>query len=119
MISALRFNECQAALKFTLRGLSQLMPKRVIGCTNTGAAKYRKDIADLSPDVLLVEEAGEILESHVIMALSSSTTQMYSHRRSQVMAVVLILCTGTDHIFQATATKSEQLCTDGGKRRRL
>ena len=75
-VTGKRFNECQTALKFTLRGSSQLMPKRIIGCTTTGAAKYRKDIADLSPDVLLVEEAGEILESDVITALSSSTTQM-------------------------------------------
>ena len=71
-----RFNECQAVLKSKTRGLLSLMQTRIIGCTTTGAAKYREDIADFSPDVLLVEEAGEILESHVITAMSSSTTQM-------------------------------------------
>ena len=70
-----RFNKCQAVLKSKTRWLS-LMQTRIIGCTTTGAAKYREDIADFSPDVLLVEEAGEILESHVITAMSSSTTQM-------------------------------------------
>ena len=71
-----RFNNCQDGLKSKLRGYLQLTGKRIIGCTTTGAAKYMEDITDISPDVLLVEEAGEILESHVITALSSSTTHM-------------------------------------------
>ncbi|KAL4068441.1 P-loop containing nucleoside triphosphate hydrolase protein [Scleroderma yunnanense] len=54
----------------------QLKTKRIIGCTTTGAAKYTEDLRAVSPGVLLVEEAGEILESHVITALSGSTTQM-------------------------------------------
>ncbi|KAJ7791646.1 P-loop containing nucleoside triphosphate hydrolase protein [Mycena olivaceomarginata] len=39
-------------------------------------AKYTKDIQAASPQVLIVEEAGEILESHVITALGSDTRQM-------------------------------------------
>lgn len=71
-----RFSECQDALKSKLRGYLPLTGKRIIGCTTTGAAKYMEDITDISPDVLLVEEAGEILECHVITALSSSITHM-------------------------------------------
>ena len=53
-----------------------LKEKRIIGCTTTGAAKYAEDLAGVSPDVLLVEEAGEILESHILTALSEQTKQM-------------------------------------------
>ena len=53
-----------------------LKQKRIIGCTTTGAAKYTEDLAAVSPDVLLVEEAGEILESHILTALGANTKQM-------------------------------------------
>lgn len=53
-----------------------LRSKRIIGCTTTAAAKYRDDIQAASPGVLLVEEAGEILESHIISALGSETSQL-------------------------------------------
>ncbi|KAG6328790.1 hypothetical protein ID866_10299, partial [Astraeus odoratus] len=72
------YNGCQDEVnrKFGESLVVQLKTKRIIGCTTTGAAKYTEDLRAVAPDVLLVEEAGEILESHVITALSSSTTQM-------------------------------------------
>ncbi|KAI6040717.1 P-loop containing nucleoside triphosphate hydrolase protein [Pisolithus marmoratus] len=62
--------------KFGQALVEQLRTKRIIGCTTTGAAKFAEDIRAASPDVLLVEEAGEILESHVVTALSHTTSQM-------------------------------------------
>lgn len=56
--------------------IALLKSKRIIGCTTTGAAKFTEALKVVSPDVLLVEEAGEILESHVITALGPSTKQM-------------------------------------------
>ncbi|KAF5345153.1 hypothetical protein D9758_009721 [Tetrapyrgos nigripes] len=53
-----------------------LRSKRVIGCTTTAAAKYCEDIQAAPPDIVLVEEAGEILESHIVTALGSSTKQL-------------------------------------------
>ncbi|KND87314.1 NFX1-type zinc finger-containing protein 1 [Tolypocladium ophioglossoides CBS 100239] len=50
--------------------------KRVIGCTTTAAAMYQSIIKSAEPDVVLVEEAGEILEAHVITALSPSVKQL-------------------------------------------
>ncbi|KAI6121074.1 hypothetical protein F5141DRAFT_1200869 [Pisolithus sp. B1] len=72
------YNHCQDDLSrnFGKALIEQLKSKRIIGCTTTGAAKFAEDIKAASPDVLLVEEAGEILESHVITALSSTTSQM-------------------------------------------
>ena len=53
-----------------------LRSKRIVGCTTTAAAKYGDEIRTFNPDVLLVEEAGEILESHILTALGPKTSQM-------------------------------------------
>ncbi|KAK0705676.1 P-loop containing nucleoside triphosphate hydrolase protein [Lasiosphaeris hirsuta] len=50
--------------------------KRIVGCTTTGAAKYSRLIRAAKPDVVLVEEAGEILESHVLTALVPTVKQL-------------------------------------------
>ena len=53
-----------------------LLSKRIIGCTTTAAAKYATDIQAASPQILLVEEAGEILESHILTAMTPATQQL-------------------------------------------
>ncbi|KAH0495908.1 hypothetical protein TgHK011_009433 [Trichoderma gracile] len=50
--------------------------KRVIGCTTTGAAMYQSIIRAASPDIVLVEEAAEILEAHIITSLGPSVKQL-------------------------------------------
>jgi hypothetical protein len=47
--------------------------KRVIGCTTTGAAGYHELLEDIGASVVIVEEAGEILESHTLTALQRHT----------------------------------------------
>ena len=71
-------NECQNDLEqaFSHKTTSILASKRVIGCTTTAAAKYTQELQAASPGVLLVEEAGEILESHVLTALGAKTNQL-------------------------------------------
>ncbi|KAK7054631.1 hypothetical protein VNI00_003094 [Paramarasmius palmivorus] len=49
---------------------------RIIGCTTTAAAKYSEQIHKASPQVLLVEEAGEILETHILTAMNPETEQL-------------------------------------------
>ncbi|VDC00511.1 unnamed protein product [Peniophora sp. CBMAI 1063] len=73
-----RYNEAVARLKIKLdeRDLAILRSKRIIACTTTGAAMYTDILQAAEPDVLLVEEAGEILESHVLTALGKSTQHM-------------------------------------------
>ncbi len=61
------FNEKYAAI---------IKDKRIIGCTTTAAAKYSREVQIASPDIILVEEAGEILESHVITAMGPETKQL-------------------------------------------
>lgn len=53
-----------------------MQEKRIIACTTTAAAKYRIDIRAARPGILLVEEAGEILESHILTAMGSSVKQL-------------------------------------------
>ncbi|KAK0501724.1 P-loop containing nucleoside triphosphate hydrolase protein [Armillaria luteobubalina] len=64
------------SLKFRERDSFVLRSKRIIGCTTTAAAKYGIAIQSATPDVVLVEEAGEILESHVVTALGTAAKQL-------------------------------------------
>jgi hypothetical protein len=61
---------------FSEKDRSVIKQKRIIGCTTTAAAKYVQVLQPISPGVLLVEEAGEILESHVLTALGRDTKQL-------------------------------------------
>jgi hypothetical protein len=47
-----------------------LRKARIIGATTTGAAKYKDLLSTKSASVVIVEEAGEVLEPHVLTALT-------------------------------------------------
>ncbi|KXX80997.1 Helicase required for RNAi-mediated heterochromatin assembly 1 [Madurella mycetomatis] len=63
-------------VQFSEADAQVLLQKKVIGCTTTGAAKYARLIRAARPDVILVEEAGEILESHILTALAATVKQL-------------------------------------------
>lgn len=73
-----KYNAAQVELdaKFDQTVGRVLASKKIIGCTTTAAAKYRDQINAAAPDVLLVEEAGEILESHVLTALAQTVQKL-------------------------------------------
>jgi len=73
-----QYNEMLAQIDalYSERDRCTLESKRIIGCTTTAAAKYVQTIHSASPGVLLVEEAGEILESHILTALGHETDQL-------------------------------------------
>ncbi|GKU08737.1 unnamed protein product, partial [Fusarium langsethiae] len=73
-----RMSDIKTRVKSILdeRGRRVLKDKRIIGCTTTAAAMYQSIIETASPDVILVEEAGEILEAHIITAMSASVKQL-------------------------------------------
>ncbi|EPE34203.1 P-loop containing nucleoside triphosphate hydrolase [Glarea lozoyensis ATCC 20868] len=73
-----RYTEVQEKLNsLRLEGkIATLRNMRVIGCTTTIAAKQNKLIRGANPDIVLVEEAGEILESHILTALTQSVKQL-------------------------------------------
>ncbi|KAJ2983613.1 hypothetical protein NUW58_g6220 [Xylaria curta] len=66
----------QIAAVYLERELTVLRSKRIIACTTTAAAKYVRMLNSARPGVVLVEEAGEILESHVLTALGPDTKQL-------------------------------------------
>jgi len=72
------YNNCLSRLDgmFNEKNAHIIKSKRIVGCTTTAAAMYVKELQATSPDVLLVEEAGEILESHIITALGCRTKQL-------------------------------------------
>ncbi|KAI8072336.1 P-loop containing nucleoside triphosphate hydrolase protein [Gongronella butleri] len=45
---------------------------RVVGMTSTAAAKYHDLLEAMKPKVMVVEEAAEMLESHIVTALTAS-----------------------------------------------
>ena len=73
-----KYNECLTKIEKQFNQGSGILLRsmRIIGRTTTGAAKYREEIAAAHTDVLLVEEAGEILESHILTALGEETKQL-------------------------------------------
>ena len=76
--SAQKYDRSQARLdaKFEAKDGKVLASKQIIGCTTTAAAKYREQIHTARPDILLVEEAGEILECHILTALAPTVKQL-------------------------------------------
>ena len=48
----------------------------IVGMTTTGAAKYNFILQKLSPKIVVIEEAAEVLESHILSCLSSGAQQL-------------------------------------------
>ena len=72
------YNDCCTRLQelFHKKDSHVISNKRIVACTTTGAAKYAEDIRKAAPGIILVEEAGEILESHILTALTPATKQL-------------------------------------------
>jgi AAA domain len=90
------YNACldDIARKNSENTTDTLRCKRIVGCTTTAAAKYTQELQAALPGVLLVEEAGEILESHVLTALGAATKQLIligDHKYAQPNVRCLIL----------------------------
>ena len=56
--------------------LQALREAVVIGMTTTGAAKYRAILQEIKPTIVVVEEAAEVLEAHVITSLTKGTQHL-------------------------------------------
>ncbi|RGB37023.1 P-loop containing nucleoside triphosphate hydrolase protein [Rhizophagus diaphanus] len=48
----------------------------VIGMTTNGAAKFQNLIRSIGPKIIICEEAGEVLEAHILSALTPSTQHL-------------------------------------------
>ncbi|KAI1750021.1 P-loop containing nucleoside triphosphate hydrolase protein [Xylaria castorea] len=72
------FNQCQKTLQSLRKGKTEqiLQSKRIIACTTTAASIYASEIQSAVPGIVIVEEAGEILESHILAAMGPTTKHL-------------------------------------------
>jgi hypothetical protein len=73
-----RFQHAKTDLESLLsdRDRHTLLEKSLTACTTTAAAKYQDLIKASNPEIVIVEEAGEILEAHVLAALCPTVEQL-------------------------------------------
>lgn len=73
-----KYNDCQEQLQQLNRERDThlIREKRIIGCTTTAAAMKTDSLRNAAPGIILVEEAGEILESHILTAMTPNTKQL-------------------------------------------
>ncbi|WAQ95602.1 ZNFX1-like protein [Mya arenaria] len=64
-VAAQRFQEAQI-----LEDKELMRKSEVIGMTTTCAAKYQSALRDIKPKIVIVEEAAEVLEAHIVTTLS-------------------------------------------------
>ena len=81
-----------------------LQKARVIGCTTTGAAIHKELLDDVAPGVVLIEEAGEILEAHCITSVATRTKHMiligdHKQLRPKLESYELSVESGKGHDF--------------------
>ncbi|CAE6444479.1 unnamed protein product [Rhizoctonia solani] len=72
------FEEFRQAHEETARHHKEIMDQlkadilsrsHIVGCTTTGAAKLVSLLSGMSPKVMIVEEAGQVLEAHILASL--------------------------------------------------
>ncbi|CAG2167500.1 unnamed protein product [Oppiella nova] len=67
----------------------------IVGMTTTGAAKYRHIMEAIDPQIVIVEEAAEVMESHVITSLTQNTEHLIligDHKQLRPQPAVYELC---------------------------
>ncbi len=69
--NSLRMSELKSTSKS-----SALMNTNIIGCTTVSAAKQRALLEMVAPEVVLVEEAGEIFEAQVLTNINTNCKQL-------------------------------------------
>ncbi|KAF5326320.1 hypothetical protein D9611_000022 [Ephemerocybe angulata] len=65
------YNECKDEMKRQL-----LKNTDIVGCTTTGAARLSSLLKVIAPRILLVEEAGQVLEAHILGSLVPSVEHL-------------------------------------------
>jgi hypothetical protein len=113
-----RFSDAKAKIKsiHDERRRRVLQDKRIIGCTTTAAAMYQSIIETATPDVILVEEAGEILEAHIITAMSASVKQLIligDHKQLRPKVGSYVLTKEKGEGYDLNVSLFERLITQG------
>merc|ERR1719271_1867452 len=94
------------------RQLQLLFENEVIGMTTTAVSKYQELLKELRPEVVIVEEAAEVLESHILSALHAQTSHLIligDHQQLQPNTAVYRL----SKQFQLDVSLFERLIRNG------
>lgn len=75
LIEELGFLETDKVAARQQQDMNTLNFARVIGATTTGAAMYKDLLSSKKAEVMIVEEAGEVLEAHILSALQADATK--------------------------------------------
>ncbi|CCM04279.1 uncharacterized protein FIBRA_06450 [Fibroporia radiculosa] len=91
----------------------------LIGCTTTGAAKLTSLLSNISPQVLMVEEAGQVLEAHILTSLVPSGNPEYVFFVSAGLTSLVVkhlICIGDPQQLRPTlATFALSMDSERGK----
>lgn len=93
-----------------------LRDARIVGATTTGAAQFRDILASKGAGVLIVEEAGEVFESHVLSALSKETKHVIligDHKQLRPKAENYKLTCVSKHGYNLDCSLFERLVCSG------
>jgi hypothetical protein len=96
--------------------LSILYDAKVIGATTNGAAQFRELLKAKRPEVVIVEEAGEVFEAHILSALSQATKHLIligDHKQLRPKAETFKLTAVSGHGFNLDCSLFERLVTSG------
>ncbi|XP_064468067.1 NFX1-type zinc finger-containing protein 1-like [Ornithodoros turicata] len=92
--------------------LGALRKALVVGATTTGAAKNRALIQRLQPTIVVVEEAAEVLEAHVVTSLAATTQHLIligDHKQLRPSSAVYELATR----YKMEVSLFERMLTNG------
>jgi hypothetical protein len=87
---------------------------RIIGATTTGAASNSSLLSSIGAGVIIVEEAGEVLESHVLTALSEQTKHLIligDHKQLRPKIETYKLMSVSEHGYDLDCSLFERLVT--------
>lgn len=72
------YNAVLESIEQRLRGnlATTLIGRKIVGCTVEMVGKYNDDIQATKPGVVVIEEAGRVLEGYVLAALAPQTEQL-------------------------------------------
>ncbi|GES93124.1 P-loop containing nucleoside triphosphate hydrolase protein [Rhizophagus clarus] len=91
-----------------------LLGSDVVGMTTNGAAKFQKLIRSIGPRIIICEEAGEVLEAHILSALTPSTQHLiligdHKQLRPHIATYSLSMDSSTGKNYQLDKSLFERL----------
>ncbi|KAI1436113.1 P-loop containing nucleoside triphosphate hydrolase protein [Xylaria sp. CBS 124048] len=112
------YNKCQRQFQRLRQAKTEhiLQSKRIIACTTTAASMYAPEIQSAAPGIVIVEEAGEILESHILAAMGPSTkhlVQIGDHKQLRPKAKNYKLTVEAGHGYDLNRSLFERLIRQG------